>query len=465
MSILSNFLTMKYPAKLNLSLAEQRKMWFANFIQAFLVVVIVYATMYLIRNNFKASSGMLKDQLGFTTTQLGQIGLAFSVTYGVGKTVLGYLIDGKPAKKMISILLILSAICILLMGVILSFEGRAIGFLMLFWGLSGFFQSVGGPASYATIMRWSPRARRGRWLGAWNTSHNLGGAFAGILALWGANVFFAGHVWGMFIVPAVIALLIGVVSLFIGKESPEELGMDSCEVIFDEPLEKDTLAAEALTKWQIFMKYVLGNKWVWVLCVANVFVYIVRIGIDNWAPLYTKEMFHFTSAQQVNTIFYFEMGALLASLTWGYVSDIIGGRRALVAGVCLLLTAIAVLGYRYGNTPFQINSSLFCLGALIFGPQLLIGVSVVHFVPKQAVMVTNGTTGTFAYFFGDSLAKVGLAAIADPSTTGLDILGIHLHGWNDTFLVFYAALVIGVILLAMVAVGEESRIRELRKRI
>ena len=260
MSILNNLFIMKQPAKLNLPLAVQRKMWFANFIQAFLVVVIVYATMYLIRNNFKASSGMLKDQLGFTTTQLGQIGLAFSITYGVGKTVLGYFIDGKPAKKMISILLILSAICILLMGIILSFEGKAIGFLMLFWGLSGFFQSVGGPASYATIMRWSPRAKRGRWLGAWNTSHNLGGAFAGILALWGANIFFAGHVWGMFIVPAVIALLIGIISLFIGKEGPEELGMDSCEVIFEEPLEKDTLAAETLSKWQIFIKYVLKNK-------------------------------------------------------------------------------------------------------------------------------------------------------------------------------------------------------------
>ena len=465
MSVLQNFFTIQKPPKLNLTHAQERKMWFANFLKAFLVVVAVYATMYLIRNNFKASSGMLKDQLGFTTTELGQIGLAFSVTYGIGKTLLGYLIDGKPAKRILSILLILSAACILAMGILLSFEGKAMGFLMLFWGLSGFFQSVGGPASYATIMSWTPRAKRGRWLGAWNTSHNLGGAFAGILALWGANIFFAGHVWGMFIVPAVIALIIGIATLFIGKECPEELGMDTCEVIFDEPIEKDTLEAGALTKWQIFTKYVLGNKWVWLLCVANVFVYIVRIGIDNWAPLYTKEMFHFTSSQQVSTIFYFEIGALVASLVWGYVSDIVGGRRALVAGFCLIITAVAVLGYRYGHTPMQINASLFCLGALIFGPQLLIGVSVVHFVPKQAVMVTNGTTGTFAYLFGDSLAKVGLAMIADPATTGLTIFGTNLHGWNDTFLVFYAALVVGVIMLAIVAIGEERRIRRLRRAV
>lgn len=463
MSVFNNFFTIRNVPSLNLPLSQQRKMWFKNFIQAFLVVVIVYVAMYLIRNNFKASSGMLKDQLGFTTTQLGQIGLSFSITYGIGKTLLGYLIDGKPAKRMISCLLILSAACILLMGILLSFEGKAMGFLMLLWGLSGFFQSVGGPASYATIMKWTPRSKRGRWLGAWNTSHNIGGAFAGILALWGANIFFSGHVWGMFIFPAIVALAIGIITLFIGKECPEELGMDRCETIFEEPIEKDTLEAEAFSKWEIFTKYVLANKWVWLLCIANVFVYIVRIGIDNWAPLYTKEMFNFDSMQQVNTIFYFEMGALIASLTWGYISDIVGGRRALVASFCLLVTAVAVLGYRYGHTPLQINGSLFCLGALIFGPQLLIGVSVVHFVPKQAVMVTNGTTGTFAYLFGDSLAKVGLAMIADPTTVGLNVFGITLHGWNDTFLAFYAALVVGIVMLLVVAAGEEARIRELNK--
>ncbi len=28
-------------------------------------------------------------------------------------------------------------------------------------------------------------------------------------------------------------------------------------------------------------KYILGNPVIWILCVSNVFVYIVRIGIDD----------------------------------------------------------------------------------------------------------------------------------------------------------------------------------------
>ncbi len=99
MGSLKKFFGVNPVPSLNLPLPQQRRQWLRSFLPAFLVVVIVYVAMYLIRNNFKASSGMLKDQLGFTTTQLGQIGLAFSITYGIGKTLLGYLVDNKNSKQ------------------------------------------------------------------------------------------------------------------------------------------------------------------------------------------------------------------------------------------------------------------------------------------------------------------------------------------------------------------------------
>ncbi len=461
MAPLFQFFSVNFPPKLNLPIEQQRKMWLVNFLKAFAVVLVAYMAMYLIRNNFKASSGMLKDQLGFTTTQLGQIGLAFSITYGIGKTLLGYFADGKNSKRLISGLLILAAITVLIMGIMLSIKHCTMGFLLLLWGLNGLFQSTGGPISYATITKWTPRSQRGRWLGAWNTSHNVGGAIAGIIALWGANLLFAGHVCGMFIFPAFLALGIGIITLFIGNDSPEELGMERSEVLFNEVINQDDIAAVKLSKWKTFTTYILFNKWIWLLCVANVFVYVIRIGVDNWAPLYTKEMFNFTPAQQVNTIFYFEMGALIASLTWGYVSDLMGGRPATVALFCFLITFVAILGYHHSSTPLAINSFLVCLGALIFGPQLLINVSTIGFVPKKAVAVTSGTTGTFGYLFGDSMAKIGLAVIADPKSMGLTIFGHTLHGWNDTFEVLYFAIACGVILLGIVAYGEEKRLRKL----
>jgi len=90
----------------------------------------------------------------------------------------------------------------------------------------------------------------------------------------------------------------------------------------------------------------------------------------------------------------------------------------------------------------------------------LIGVSVISFVPKNALNVSDGLTGTFAYLFGDLMAQVGFASIADPKANGLSILGMNLHGWDDTFIVFYIAVVLSIIVLAIIAIGEEKRIRQ-----
>lgn len=90
-------------------------------------------------------------------------------------------------------------------------------------------------------------------------SHNIGGALAGMLALWGANTFFGGNVLGMFIFPALIALVIGVAGLFIGKDDPEELGWNRCEEIFGEPVEAENAEADEMPMWQAFKQFVLRN--------------------------------------------------------------------------------------------------------------------------------------------------------------------------------------------------------------
>jgi len=76
------------------------------------------------------------------------------------------------------------------------------------------------------------------------------------------------------------------------------------------------------------------------------------------------------------------------------------------------------------------------------------------------ISLVKGMTGTFAYIFGDLMAQVGFAAIADPKANGLSILGMNLHGWDDTFIVFYIAVILSIIVLAIIAVGEEKRIRQ-----
>lgn len=446
---------------LDLPVEERRKMWFKPFMQSYLVVFIGYMAMYLIRKNFNIAQNDMIETYGLTKTQLGLIGLGFSITYGVGKTVVSYYADGKNTKQFLPFMLILSAICMLGFSASMGAGSISIFLMLAFYALSGFFQSAGGPSSYSTITKWTPRKKRGSYLGLWNMSHNIGGAAAAGVALFGANVFFNGHVIGMFIFPSIIALLIGFVGLRYGSDSPEAYGLGKAEELFGESISEEDQDAEQneLSKAQIFVKYILKNKVIWLLCFANIFLYIVRIGIDQWSPVYAYEQLGFSKDAAISGFALFEVGALVGTLMWGYLSDLANGRRALVACIALALIVFTLEFYQFATNEVMYLVSLFALGFLVFGPQLLIGVAAVGFVPKKAISVADGVKGTFAYLIGDSFAKLGLGMIAD----GTPIFG--LTGWAGTFAALNTSAIACILLLAFVAYQEEKKIRQLKKSV
>ncbi|NAW91303.1 MULTISPECIES: hexose-6-phosphate:phosphate antiporter [unclassified Vibrio] len=440
---------------LDLPAAERRKMWFKPFLQSYLVVFIGYMAMYLVRKNFNVAQNDMISTYGLSMTQLGLIGLGFSITYGIGKTVVSYYADGKNTKQFLPFMLILSGIAML--GFSMSMGGSSVSiFLMVaFYALSGFFQSTGGPSSYSTITKWTPKNKRGTYLGLWNMSHNVGGAGAAGVALFGANYLFDGHVVGMFVFPSIIALVVGFIGLRYGSDSPEAYGLGTVEELFDEAVSEEDIAAEEnqMTKREIFVEYILKNKVIWLLCFANIFLYIVRIGIDQWSTVYAYQELGLSKEAAISGFTLFEVGALVGTLMWGYLSDLANGRRALVACISLGLIIVALEFYQHATSEFMYLASLFVLGFLVFGPQLLIGVAAVGFVPKKAISVADGVKGTFAYLIGDSFAKLGLGMIAD----GTPIFG--LTGWKGTFAALDTSAMICIVLLAFVAIAEERKIR------
>lgn len=442
---------------MDLSATERRKLWFKPFMQSYLVVFFGYMAMYLIRKNYNIAQNDMISEYGMSLTNLGLIGLGFSVTYGIGKTLVSYYADGKNTKQFLPFMLILSALCMIGFGMAMGPTSISLYLMIAFYSLSGFFQSTGGPSSFSTITKWVPKNQRGTYLGLWNMSHNVGGAGAAAVALFGANMFFDGHVVGMFIFPSIVALIIGFIGLRYGSDSPEAYGLGKVEELFDEEQSEEDAAAEQnqMTKWEIFKKYILKNKVIWLLCFANIFLYIVRIGIDQWSTVYAYQELGFDKETAINGFVSFEVGALVGTLMWGYLSDLANGRRCLMACISLVLIVLTLGLYQYATTEFMYLGSLFILGFLVFGPQLLIGVAAVGFVPKQAVSVADGVKGTFAYLIGDSFAKLGLGMIAD----GKSIFG--LTGWKGTFAALDAAAMACLILLAVVAIAEERKIRSM----
>ncbi|WP_394143506.1 hexose-6-phosphate:phosphate antiporter [Vibrio atypicus] len=444
---------------LDVPLEERKKMWLAPFLRSYLVVFVSYLVMYLIRKNYNVAQNDMINDYGMSLTELGTIGLGFSITYGLGKTILNYWADGKNSKNMLPLGLMLSGFCILGFGFVMGDSTGSFYMMIGLYSLSGLFQSVGGSNSYSTITKWTSKKNRGTFLGAWNISHNVGGALAASVALFGANVLFDGDVVGMFIFPACIAIVVAVVGFCMGNDSPESYGLGTAEELFNEELSEEDKAVseEKMSKMDIFKKYVLFNKVIWLLCIANVFLYVVRIGIDQWSTVYGYQVLGFDKETAISGFTMFETGALIGTCLWGFISDLANGRRGLMACIALIGITMTLGYYQYADTVFTYKASLFVLGFLVFGPQLLIAVAAVGFVPKQGVAVADGIKGTFAYLIGDSFAKIGLGMIAD----GTPIFG--QTGWSGTFTALNTAAVCCLVIMAFVAFAEEKKIRKTKK--
>ena len=118
MSKLSGIFELRTEKEGTVPLAQQRKRWLGQFMKTYSVLVVVYGGFYLLRTNFKSAQPFLQEQMGISTTELGLIGFGFSLVYGFGGLILGFFLDGKNAKKAISVLLIASGVVALAIGAI-----------------------------------------------------------------------------------------------------------------------------------------------------------------------------------------------------------------------------------------------------------------------------------------------------------------------------------------------------------
>ncbi len=61
----------------------------------------------------------------------------------------------------------------------------------------------------------------------WNTAHNVGGGFIATVVLIGVSVF--GSWKGAFYLPAVIAIVVGILFILFAKDTPQSVGLPPIE--------------------------------------------------------------------------------------------------------------------------------------------------------------------------------------------------------------------------------------------
>ncbi len=359
-------------------------------IRIFFGMYLGYGFYYFTRKSFTFAIPFLLEQ-GHTLTQLGLLGSIFSITYGFSKFFSGILGDKSNPRYFMSLGLILTGIFNLCFGFSSTWMAFAI-----FWALNAWFQGWGWPGCAKLLTHWYSQSERGTWWSLWNTSHNLGGALIPLLVAFCASQF--GWRFAMFI-PGVLCILTGLLLMTLLRDVPQSMGLPPVEQFKKEPVLNEEKAASLPVK-EILFKYVLCNQALWLIAFAYFFVYVIRIGFNDWGMLYLIRAKGYSEMQAASSILWFEIGGFVGSLFAGWSSDwFFGGKRNPV-NLLFTLGALFALLTLHGNEfqSFLLDVAIiFFVGFFIFGPQMLMGMVAAELTHKKAAATSSGFAGCFAY--------------------------------------------------------------------
>lgn len=425
---------------------------------------IGYTIFYLCKKNIAVALPGIMDEFHYSATELGLLGSSLYLTYGIGKFVNGVLADGSDVRKFFPTALLMTALANIAFALapsaigVLGLSPKIFAMVLLWtlaflWGVSGWFQSAGFPAVAKSLTYWYSNSERGTKWAAWSCSHQTGTFLSFIIA-----GFIAAHFgWrAAFLVPGILAACTAIWLFERLRDRPQSLGLPDVEVYRNEPVKQqstgDKKEEDEMSYVQIFKKYVLCNKTIWLLAIAYVFVYIIRFGAEDWMIMYLKNAKNIGLQQATGMIASLPLVGIVGTMCAGLISDkCFKGKRAPVNLIYLAGVILAILALKF-NTITALNYVIIgLLGAFTYGPQMMIGgLCAVESSSKKVASAASGFTGTFGYI-GAFLSATGTGFLVDK-------LGKNgVQNWDGAIYFWLASGIICLIICAILAVDEYKK--------
>ena len=240
-----------------------------------------------------------------------------------------------------------------------------------------------------------------------------------------------------FWIPGLIAL-IGAVGLFaLLRDTPKSVGLpelESSKTSLDND-DNDPAARRAYVK-----KMVYKNPVVWILSIANFFVYVVRFSVLDWGPKFLTEACNMSFEEAAIAVSAFEIMAIVGTLVAGWVTDkCFRGLAHRTCMWCMVGAGLSMAGFYMfylnpGMVPGWVLIGVLAMaGFFIYGPQALVGIAVTNQATKKAAGTANGLVGIFGYL-STAVSGIGIGWLADN------------YGWDYVFIGVIAMAIIGVLI-------------------
>ena len=240
-----------------------------------------------------------------------------------------------------------------------------------------------------------------------------------------------------FWIPGMIAL-VGAVALFaLLRDTPKSVGLpelESSKTSLDND-DNDPAARRAYV-----MKMVYKNPVVWILSIANFFVYVVRFSVLDWGPKFLTEACNMSFEEAAIAVSAFEIMAIVGTLVAGWVTDkFFKGLAHRTCMWCMVGAGLSMAGFYMfylhpGMVPGWVLIGVLAMaGFFIYGPQALVGIAVTNQATKKAAGTANGLVGIFGYL-STAVSGIGIGWLADN------------YGWDYVFIGVIAMALVGVLI-------------------
>jgi SHS family lactate transporter-like MFS transporter len=163
---------------------------------------------------------------------------------------------------------------------------------------------------------------------------------------------------------------------------------------------------------------------------------------DIYPKLFLGKQLHFSHAVITNISLFYNVGAMLGGIAFGFLSQKIG-RRYAIAAACLL-SLVVVYFWSHGTTPVEIAFASFLMQFAVQGAWGVVPVHLNELSPAEI----RGTFPGFVYQLGNFVASVNAPLQA----------GIAAQNGNDYgFALMLVAGTVAVLLIVLMIFGPEAR--------
>lgn len=325
-------------------------------LKVFFTMITLYTFYFAANYNLGPATQYIQKEFELTNSEFGILFTIFTLGFGLGQFVAGFLGDRYNPKMLMFIGAIGATVANLCFSQCNSMTGFA-----FFWAVNALSLSMGWSPGCSIMFKWIPEKRWGLFMGLFDAFAFLGGII--IYPIAGFAITYIS--WrAAFIIPPILLAIWTVLFLFVVKSTPEEKGY---KAEWKKEGEEDEKAN--LKDYGRILKSPIMN----LVCVSAICSQFVRWGLVNWiVKILIEETgkggFGIALVTATAIASSMHWGGALFSIGMGYISDTVfkGSRwQTIMGGFIISAISLAVI-YFGGNSFFSSGIGIVLLTILLF---------------------------------------------------------------------------------------------------